>query len=136
MMLRSRRQGALSPARRREGCQDLARCRDLWQTIRGAVGTPRPTNAVDWAGLAKVPGTLVVLMGLRNIQAIAATLIAHGRSPDTPVAIISRGTTGRQQTVVGTLDTIAELASRADISPPAVTVIGEVVNLREQLELV
>ena len=88
---------------------------------------------MDWAGLAKVPGTLVVLMGLRNIQAIAATLIAHGRSPETPVAIVSRGTTGRQQTVVGTLDTIAELAGRAGISPPAVTIIGEVVNLREQL---
>jgi siroheme synthase/uroporphyrinogen-III synthase len=99
----------------------------------GAVGTPRPTNAVDWARLAKAPGTLVVLMGLRNIQAIATTLIAHGRSPDTPVAIVSRGTTGRQQTVVGTLETIAELASRSGISPPAVTVIGEVVSLREQL---
>jgi len=101
---------------------------------RGAVGTPRPTHAVDWAGLTKVPGTLVVLMGLRNIQAIASTLISHGRSPDTPVAIVSRGTTGRQQTIVGTLDTIAELASRSDISPPAVTVIGEVVDLREQLD--
>ena len=98
------------------------------------MGTPRPTNAVDWATLAKVPGTLVVLMGLKNIQAIAATLIAHGGSPDTPVAIVSRGTTGRQQTVVGTLDTIAELASRPGISPPAVTVIGEVVSLREQLD--
>ena len=73
---------------------------------------------MDWAGLAKVPGTLVVLMGLRNIQAIAATLIAHGRSPDTPVAIVSRGTTGRQQTLVGTLDTIAELASRTGIARP------------------
>ena len=97
------------------------------------VGTPRPTHAVDWAGLAKVPGTLVVLMGLRNIQAIATTLIAHGRSPGTPVAIVSHGTTGRQHTAVGTLDTVAELASRSSIRPPAVTVIGEVVNLRAQL---
>ena len=101
--------------------------------VRGAVGTPRPTNAVDWAGLAKVPGTLVVLMGLRNIPLIAETLITHGRPPGTPVAIISRGTTGRQETLVGTLDTIAELASRSGIAPPAVTVIGEVVRLREQL---
>jgi uroporphyrinogen III methyltransferase / synthase len=102
-------------------------------TPNGVLGTARPTQAVGWAGLAKIPGTLVVLMGLRNIQAIAATLIAHGRSPETPVAIVSHGTTGRQHTAVGTLDTIAELASRADITPPAVTVIGEVVNLREQL---
>lgn len=92
-----------------------------------------PHANVDWPGLAKLPGTLVVLMGLRNMQAIAATLIAHGRSPDTPLAIVSHGTTGRQHTAVGTLDTIAELASRPDITPPAVTVIGEVVNLREQL---
>jgi len=101
--------------------------------VTGHDGPSSPANKVDWAGLAKVPGTLVVLMGLRSIQAIAATLIAHGRSPDTPLAIVSHGTTGRQHTAVGTLDTIAELASRPDITPPAVTVIGEVVNLREQL---
>jgi uroporphyrinogen III methyltransferase/synthase len=101
--------------------------------VTGHEGPSSPANKVDWAGLAKVPGTLVVLMGLRNIQAIAATLIAHGRSSDTPVAIVSRGTTGRQQTAVGTLGTTGELANRSGISPPAVTVIGEVVNLREQL---
>jgi uroporphyrinogen III methyltransferase/synthase len=101
--------------------------------VTGHDGPSPLTHKVDWAALAKVPGTLVVLMGLRNIQAIAATLVAHGRSPDTPVAIVGHGTTGRQQTVVGTLDAIAELASRSDISPPAVTIIGEVVNLREQL---
>ena len=101
---------------------------------RGALGTARPTCPVDWAALAKIPGTLVVLMGLRNIQAIAATLIAHGRSPETPVAIVSHGTTGRQRTVVGTLATIAELVSQEEISPPAVTVIGEVVSLRGQLD--
>lgn len=101
--------------------------------VTGHEGPSSPANKVDWAGLAKVPGTLVVLMGLRSIQAIAAMLIAHGRSPDTPAAIVSHGTTGRQQTVAGTLDTIAELARRSGISPPAVTVIGEVVNLREQL---
>jgi len=100
---------------------------------RGAVGTPRPTNAVDWPALAKVPGTLVVLMGLRNIQQITATLIAYGRPPDTAVAVVSRGTTGRQKTLVGTLDTIAELARRRGIAPPAVTVIGEVVSLRGRL---
>ncbi len=93
----------------------------------------RHRNKVDWAGLAKIPGTLVVLMGLRNIRQIAETLITHGRPPETPVAIISRGTTGRQETLVGTLDTIAELANQTGIAPPAVTVIGEVVNLREQL---
>ena len=62
-----------------------------------------PDNRLDWALLARVPGTLVVLMGLRNVGSIAATLIKHGRSADVPVAIISRGTTARQKTVIGTL---------------------------------
>ena len=101
--------------------------------ITGHDAPSSPANKVDWPGLAKSSGTLVVLMGLRNIRAIAAELIVHGRLPCTPVAIISRGTTGRQETFVGTLGTVAKLASQAGISPPAVTVIGELVNLREQL---
>ena len=92
-----------------------------------------PASKVDWPGLAKIPGTLVVLMGLKHLQPIAAMLTAHGRSPDTPVAVVSRGTTARQQTVVGTLATVVELAQRAGIRPPAVTIIGEVVTLRERL---
>ena len=92
-----------------------------------------PANKLDWAALARIPGTLVVLMGLRNVPAIAATLVVHGRAPETPIAIIGHGTTGRQETVVGTLATIAEEVSRAGIKPPAVTIIGDVVSLREQL---
>ena len=102
-------------------------------TSLGAHGTARPAKPVDWAGLAKVPGTLVVLMGLKNIPQISETLIAHGRPAETPVAIISRGTSGRQETLVGTLATIPELARGTGITPPAVTVVGEVVNLRAQL---
>ena len=101
--------------------------------VTGHDGPLSSANKVDWTGLAKLPGTLVVLMGLKNIEAIAAALIAHGRSADTPAAIVSHGTTGRQQTVVGTLDTITELARNAAIRPPAVTVIGDVVRLRERL---
>ncbi len=132
----SRAQTSLNPSkvRAREDARPPIEISATSADSPGAVGALRPTDAVDWAGLAKVPGTLVVLMGLKNIQVIAATLIAHGRSPDTPVAVVSRGTTGRQQTVVGTLMTIAELANRSCISPPAVTVIGEVVKLREQLD--
>jgi len=92
-----------------------------------------PANKLDWAQLARTPGTLVVLMGLRNIPQIAATLVTHGRSPDTPVAIVSRGTTRRQVTVAGTLATIASRLDEAHLPPPAVTVIGEVAKLREKL---
>ena len=69
-------------------------------------------------------------MGLKNIRKIASNLVAHGRSQDTPVAVISRGKTEWQRTVVGTLETIADLADQAGVQPPVLTVIGEVVNLR------
>ena len=91
-------------------------------------------NKLDWAQLARTPGTLVVLMGLGNIRQIAATLVAHGRSPDTPAAIVSRGTTERQRSVIGTLATIADQLEAAGLPPPAVTVIGEGVKLREKLD--
>lgn len=88
--------------------------------------------SVDWGQLATGVDTLVVLMGLKNLPEIKAKLIAHGRSPHTPVAVISWGTTQAQQTVSGTL---ADIEYRvAVIEPPAVIVIGEVVNLREKLE--
>jgi uroporphyrinogen III methyltransferase / synthase len=91
------------------------------------------TNKLNWAQLAKASGTLVVLMGLANIPRIAATLLAHGRSSDTPIAVISRGTTRRQAILAGTLGTIAKLLQEAHLPPPAVTVIGEVAKLREKL---
>ncbi len=92
-----------------------------------------PAGKLDWAQLARADGTLVVLMGLRNLRAIAATLIAHGRPPDTPAAVISRGTTGRQRTLAGTLASIADRVERASLPAPAVIVVGSVVNLRADL---
>jgi uroporphyrinogen III methyltransferase/synthase len=90
-------------------------------------------NKLNWAQLAMTPGTLVVLMGLANIPQIAAALVRHGRSADTPVAVISRGTTCRQAAVAGTLATIANQLQEAHLPPPAVTVIGEVAKLKEKL---
>ena len=88
---------------------------------------------VDWAGLASAVGTLVVYMGMTNLPLIAEKLIAHGRPPQTPVAVIRWGTTPNQQTVSGTLADIAEKVVAAGLKPPAVIVIGEVVALREEL---
>ena len=110
--------------------------RDYASEVTIVTGHDNPAllaEKIDWPGLAKAPGTLVVLMGLRNLPLIASALVAHGRSPHTPVAVISRGTTSRQQAVVGTLATVAALAHEAGIKPPALTVIGEVANLRERL---
>ena len=92
-----------------------------------------PANKLNWAQLARTPGTLVVMMGLANVPRIAATLIAHGRSPDTAIAVVSRGTTRRQAAVAGTLATIANVLAEARLAPPAVTVIGEVARLRNKL---
>ena len=88
-------------------------------------------NAVDWTRLSASTETLVVLMGLAALPRIALTLIAHGRAPSTPVAVVHAATTSSQVTITGRLDDIAERA--ADVAPPAVIVIGDVVRLRERL---
>ncbi|MGO9246678.1 MAG: uroporphyrinogen-III C-methyltransferase [Verrucomicrobiia bacterium] len=101
--------------------------------ITGHEDPTKEEAQVDWAGVAKFFGTRVILMGVERIGTIAEELIRHGASPETPVAMIRWGTTGRQHTIQGTLATIAAIASKADFKPPAVTVVGEVVRLRENL---
>jgi uroporphyrinogen III methyltransferase/synthase len=88
---------------------------------------------VDWARLATAVDTLVLLMGARSLPRIAAELVAHGRAPDTPVALIRWGTTEAQETVVGTLADIATRAESLALAPPVLAVIGAVVALRERL---
>lgn len=89
-----------------------------------------PEAEPDWAALAGA-GTLVVLMGLGRLPHIAERLMAHGCSPETPVAVIRCGTTEKQEVVQGTLQDIAARAALLD--PPAVIVIGDVVRLRSTL---
>ena len=83
--------------------------------------------------IAKIPGTKVVLMGTENLGDWTKSLIAHGMPPETPVAIVESGTLGKQKSVSGTLATIAKLAVEKNISPPALTVVGDVVKLRGKL---
>jgi uroporphyrinogen III methyltransferase/synthase len=83
--------------------------------------------------IAKIPGTKVMLMGTDRLDDWTKSLIAHGMSPETPVAMVRWGTTGRQQTVTGTLATIAGLAVEKKLSPPVLTIIGDVVKLRGKL---
>jgi uroporphyrinogen III methyltransferase/synthase len=80
-----------------------------------------------------VADTLICLMGVRALPKIVAALLARGESPDKPVALVRWGTTENQQVVTGTLSTIEDEVERAQLKPPALIVIGEVVNLREQL---
>ncbi len=110
--------------------------RDFCSRITLMTGHEDPSkepSSVDWAQLAKTPGTKVVMMGTARIGQIAQTLIGHGADAATPVAMIRWGTTGQQQSIEGTLATIAESAAKAKIEPPTVAVIGEVVKLRPKL---
>jgi uroporphyrinogen III methyltransferase/synthase len=83
--------------------------------------------------ITRIPGTKVVLMGTDRLEDWTRSLIAHGLAPETPVAMIRWGTTGHQQSITGTLATIAGLAREKKLSPPMLTVIGDVVKLREKL---
>jgi uroporphyrinogen III methyltransferase/synthase len=104
-----------------------------FMVITGHEDPTKEETQVDWASVANFFGTRVILMGVERIGTIAEELIRHGASPETPVAMVRWGTTGRQQTIQGTLATIADVASKAEFKPPAVTIIGEVVRLRENL---
>lgn len=101
--------------------------------VTGQESPEKPESAIDWPALAKFPGTLVFYMGVKNLPSIAAHLIEGGRAPDEPAAVIAQGTTARQRTVAGELATIARLAADAEVKPPALTVIGDVVGERERI---
>lgn len=104
-----------------------------FMVITGHEDPTKEEAQVDWENVAKFFGTRVILMGVERIGKIASELMRHGLSGDTPVAMVRWGTTGKQQTITGTLVTIADMADKADFKPPAVTVIGEVARLRKNL---
>ena len=101
--------------------------------VTGSEAPDKSESLVDWSGLARADGTLVVLMGFDSLPSIATTLVHEGRPADTPVALVQWGSEPYQRTLVGTLANIAEKAGQADLSPPVVAVIGDVVDLREKL---
>ncbi|QKW05547.1 uroporphyrinogen-III C-methyltransferase [Streptomyces sp. NA04227] len=102
--------------------------------VSGHVAPDDERSLVDWAALARLRGTLVILMGVDKIGRIAEALIAHGRASDTPVALIQEGTTAAQRRVDATLATVAETVRTAEVKPPAVIVIGEVVRVGPEAE--
>ncbi|MFI9204425.1 uroporphyrinogen-III C-methyltransferase [Streptomyces sp. NPDC053048] len=97
--------------------------------VSGHVAPDDPRSLVDWEALARLHGTLVLLMSVENIAAIAARLMEHGRPAGTPVAIVQEGTTAAQRRVDATLATAGERVKSEGIRPPAVIVIGEVVTV-------
>ncbi|MEI6077009.1 MAG: uroporphyrinogen-III C-methyltransferase [Verrucomicrobiota bacterium] len=99
----------------------------------GHGNSEKAPTGLSYEQIAKIPGTKVVLMGMDNLDEWTRSLITNGLPKETPVAMIHRGTTGRQKSVAGTLATIARLAAQEKIGPPAITILGEVVTLRSKL---
>ncbi|MFF5446734.1 uroporphyrinogen-III C-methyltransferase [Streptomyces sp. NPDC012888] len=95
--------------------------------VSGHVGPDDPRSLVDWESLARLTGTLVILMGVDKIGAIAAALVKHGKPAGTPVAVVQEGTTAAQRRVDATLATVGEVVLAEEVRPPAVIVIGDVV---------
>ena len=104
-----------------------------FSVLTGHEDPDKPEPALDYGQIARAPGTKVFMMGTRRIRQIAAALLGEGMPATTPVAMVSWATTGRQQSIEGTLATIADRADKTDLPPPSVTVIGDVVRLRATL---
>jgi uroporphyrinogen III methyltransferase/synthase len=109
--------------------------RGLTSTVAFITGHEDPTKSksdIDWQALAGI-GTLVFLMGVKNLVQITEELISRGKPASTPAALIRRGTTPQQETLIGTLGNIVELAMANNFKPPAILVVGLVVDLRDTL---
>ena len=101
--------------------------------ITGHEDPEKPVSAMEWPRFASSEGTLVFLMGMKNLPHIVERLMREGKLSSTPIALIQWGTYARQRTVVGTLADIVAKATAAGFTPPTVIVVGEVVRLRDRL---
>ena len=102
--------------------------------ITGSNEKGREDEHIDWEKIASRSGTLIFLMGARKLKRITENLIKYGKDPDTPIAVTQWGTTYRQKTWTGTLSTIVDIAVKENIKPPALTIVGEVVNLKQHTD--
>ncbi len=101
--------------------------------ITGHEDPTKSESSIPWDVLGKSPGTLVFLMGVKNLADICRELQAHGKSAATPAAVIHRGTTPNQRSVSGTLGNITHKVEAAGLTPPAIFVVGSVVELQSEL---
>lgn len=109
--------------------------RDAASAVAFVTGHADPTNVgrLDWPALARFPGTLVLYMGVTRLRDLCATLVAEGKPPATPAALVEAGTTPRQRTVAATLATLPDRAAEAKVGFPALLVVGDVVARRGRL---
>ncbi len=101
--------------------------------ITGHEDPTKEKSGVNWDILSKSSGTLIFLMGIGNLDKIARTLIDNGRPSHCPVAVIGNGTMPSQRTIIGTLDNISQKVKNADLTPPGIIAVGDVINLRKHL---
>ncbi len=101
--------------------------------ITGHEASDKEESSLDWEAIARLNGTLIVLMGMAKLPQIICLLTRYGRSVSTPVAVIRWGSMPMQQSVIGTLETIVEQVQQANLQSPALIVIGEVVHLSDHL---
>jgi uroporphyrin-III C-methyltransferase/precorrin-2 dehydrogenase/sirohydrochlorin ferrochelatase len=108
--------------------------RDYAQSVTFVTGHLKDgTMNLNWPMLAQPHQTLVVYMGLLGVKTLCAKLVEHGRSADTPMALVQKATTREQKVVIGTLGTMPELVDKTRIKPPTLIIVGEVVSLHEKL---
>lgn len=111
--------------------------REYTASVAFVTGHEDPTKKfsnISWEKLATGVGTIVIYMGIKTLPSITKKLIDFGRSPDTPVAVVRWASTPQQRSVVGTLETICDVVAKADIKPPALVIVGEVVKLRSTID--
>ena len=104
-----------------------------FMVITGHEDPTKEETSLDYAQIARATGTKIILMGVERIRQIAEALVANGMKASTPVGMVRWGTTGQQESIEGTLGTIAEVVAEKGFKAPAVTVIGDVVKLRKKL---
>ena len=101
--------------------------------VTGQEGQGKDESSIDWDRLSLGSGTVVFYMGITSLRRNMQRMVEHGRNARTPVALVRWATTNAQQVLSGTISDIADKAEAAGFKPPAVTIVGEVVSLREQL---
>lgn len=101
--------------------------------VTGHENPSKDHSAIQWEHLGRGVDTLVFYMGVKNLPLIVHNLLNHGRAPSTPAALVRWGARPSQKTITGTLENIADLARDADLRPPAVIVVGDVVAMRSEI---
>ncbi|RKS77198.1 uroporphyrinogen-III C-methyltransferase [Actinomadura pelletieri DSM 43383] len=107
-----------------------------FHVVSAHVPPDHPDSTVDWSALGRAKGTIVLLMAVERMALIAAALMRYGRASDTPVAVIQDGTLPGQRALTATLDTVADAMTAAAVRPPAIIVVGDVVDVAREIDMI